>query len=83
MSHEIPVPEDPKIKEVALKEIAYVWNDEVRNQKYKELVGEHPSASLSEEAVAHGILHPEQERARLLARNREEDRNDHPFARNE
>lgn len=74
MNHESPHSLNPDSTEaLSLHEIAFVWNEEIRRQRYKELVGQEPKSSLSEEQVAQGILHPEAERERVLQENRAED----------
>lgn len=80
MGYEFAVSKTPdNTDDIKINEIAYVWPEERRNQRYKELVGELPNPSLSEEQIAKGILYPEAEQTRLLSLNREEDKNDPTF----
>lgn len=60
--------------ETSLNEIAYVWPQELRNQRYKELVGQFPETTLSDEEIAKGILYPEEEREAVRRRNLEDDK---------
>jgi hypothetical protein len=67
-------PSDPS-PEVTLNEIAFVWPENVRNERYKNLIEQYPH-NLDELAIAKGILNPQEERVRVLAENRTADRDD-------
>ncbi len=77
MNQEFPQPSSSEnSEEISLHEIAYIWPEEIRNQKYKEYIGELPDSSLTEEHIASVILSPEKreaERLLVLEKNRQAD----------
>ncbi len=62
--------------EATIEEIAYGWREDVRNSMYQKMIGQPPRSNLSEKDIALAILNPEQERARVIAENRDEDHDD-------
>jgi hypothetical protein len=63
-------------EKIKINEIAYVWPEEVRNEKYRQLIGQPPTPGLSEEQIAEGILHPDKERERVERENRNDDKSE-------
>lgn len=68
--------EEPQQEPLLTRETILSWTPERQTAEYKKLFVQSPTSDMGPEQIAEGILHPEEERTRIIIKNRREDHQD-------